>query len=99
MAEESQENNEDEEMFDNFEDAEVESYKNFEFGKNKYMNRNMSAKKDGSDKRNNRKEEISFKKKDKEGKEKSVEKPQLQMPLPINDFSLKGLKMNVKKKK
>lgn len=35
-------------------------------------------------------------------KDKSVEKPQLQIPPPINpinDFSLKGLKMNVKKKK
>lgn len=52
-----------------------------------------------SDKRN-KKEEISFKKKEKEAtKEKSVEKPQLQMPPPINDFSLKGLKMNVKKKR
>lgn len=58
----------------------------------------MSAKKEGGDKR--KKEEINFKKKDKEGRERSIEKPMLQMPPPpINDFSLKGLKMNVKKKK
>ena len=49
----------------------MESYKNFEFGKNKYANRNSSAKKDLGDKR--RKDEVSFKKKDKEQqREKSV---------------------------
>ena len=46
-----------------------------------------------------KKEEVAFKKKDKEVKEKSMEKPGIQMPPPINDFSLKGLKMNVKKKR
>lgn len=84
-------------MFDNFEDAEIESYKNFEFGKNKYMNRNHSAKKDLSEKRN-RREDPSFKKKE-AVRDKSMEKPQPQLAPPINDFSLKGLKMNVKKKK
>lgn len=75
----------------------MESYKNFEFGKNKYLNRNLSAKKEVG--KGNKKDEISFKKKDKEGRDKSIEKPGLQIPPPINDFSLKGLKMNVKKKK
>jgi hypothetical protein len=91
--EETHSNGDPEETFDNFDDAEVESYKNFEFGKNKYANRNSSAKKEAGDKR--RKDDASFKKKDKEQqREKSLEKPP-----PINDFSLKGLKMNVKKKK
>ena len=41
---------EDDEMFDNFEDGDVQSYKNFQFGKNKYgnNNRNNSAKKEVS---------------------------------------------------
>lgn len=43
--------------------------------------------------RKNRKDDPSFKKRD-APKEKSVEKQ-----LPVNDFSLKGLKMNVKKKR
>ena len=66
-------------MFDNFEDG--DSYKNFEFGKNKYMNRNLSAKKDQSEKRM-RKEEAPYKKK--EGRERSVDKPMAQIPTPIN---------------
>lgn len=83
-------------MFDNFEDGDTESYKNFEFGKNKYLNRNLSAKKDQSEKRI-RKDEAPYKKK--EGRDRSVDKPMPQMPAPINEFSLKGLKLNVKKKK
>ena len=83
-------------MFDNFDDGDAESYKNFEFGKNKYMNRNLSAKKDQSEKKI-RKEEVPYKKR--EGRDRSVDKPSLQAPAPINEFSLKGLKMNVKKKK
>ena len=79
----------------------MESYKNFEFGKNKYNARENSAKKDLGEKKKKEKEEISSKKKEKEVKEKSIEKPVIasQMPPPINDFSLKGLKMNVKKKR
>jgi len=43
--------------------------------------------------RKNRKEDPSFKKRD-APREKSIEKQP-----PINDFSLKGLKLNVKKKR
>jgi hypothetical protein len=50
-------------MFDNFDEGDVESYKNFEFGKGKFNARDQSAKKEVGDKK--RKEEISFKKKEK----------------------------------
>lgn len=94
--EESHSNGEDEETFDNFEDGEIESYKNFEFGKNKFPNRNSSAKKDVAEKR--RKEE-PFKKKEKEKEREKEREKSVEKPPPINDFSLKGLKMNVKKKR
>ena len=58
-------------MFDNFDEGDIESYKNFEFGKNKFNAR-----------------------------EQSIYKPVAsQLPPALNDFSLKGLKMNVKKKR
>lgn len=50
----------------------MDSYKNFEFGKNKYNARENSAKRDLGDKKKKEKEEISFKKKEKEVKEKSI---------------------------
>jgi len=68
-------------MFDNFEDGDTESYKNFEFGKNKYINRNLSAKKDQSEKRM-KKEDVPNKKK--EGRDRSVDKPITQISAPIN---------------
>ena len=99
-------NPDDEEIFDNFDDGEADSYKNFEFGKNKYINRNHSAKKELSEKRN-KKDDLNFRKKDKQvkqlkelkefkdiPKEKSVQKGN-----PLGDFGLKGVKMNVKKKR
>lgn len=51
-------------MFNNFDDGELESYKNFEFGKNKYYAREQSAKKELGQKR--KKEDNPFKKKEKE---------------------------------
>jgi hypothetical protein len=49
-------------MFDNFDEGDIESYKNFEFGKNKFNAREQSAKKEAGEKK--KKEEIAFKKKE-----------------------------------
>lgn len=66
IAEESHQNGEDEEEFDNFDDGDLESYKNFEFGKNKFNAREHSAKREVGEKK--KKEQVSFKKKEKQAK-------------------------------
>lgn len=93
-----------------FDDEDIDdSYKNFEFeGKKNFSNkfiRNNSAKKDIGESRKKKDELPSLKKKDysNKDKEKSLEKAKQQQSLGgiggIGDFSLKGMKMNVKKKR
>ena len=102
---------EDEEDNYDFDDEymDEESYKNFEFegrknNSNKFI-RNNSAKKDIGESKKKKEELPSLKKKDfsqkdNKEKEKSLEKAKQQLALGgMGEFSLKGMKMNVKKKR
>ena len=79
------------------EDGEPELYKNFEFQKNKGIQRNKSAKKDIEVEKGRKKlEELNLKR---NMRDKTTEKPKPSIDLASLGLGLKGMKMNPKKKR
>ena len=78
-------------------DVEPENYKNFEFQKNKGIQRNRSAKKDLEMEKGRKKlEELNLKR---NMREKTTEKAKPSIDLASLGLGLKGMKMNPKKKR